>query len=136
MFGIHFHFVFSETTNAVFESVNSTYQIINSKTQWDHARAYCHSIDGHLAAFESAEEYSSISAHMPDETLHFGLTVLKQNHEFAWEHTGQAIGAYRNWAPDKPTRRSHELCGFFNRRGWYDVKCTYKFRFLCEFPKQ
>ena len=138
MFVIYFHSVFSEISkDSVFESVNSTYQIIKARIMWHYAQAHCHSIDSHLAAFETAEEFSSISAYLPDERLHFGLNDLKQNKKFVWEHSGQAVGAYRNWAPQKPSHRSGENCGFFDREGWYDARCSnYNQNFICEFPKQ
>ena len=116
--------------------MNSTYQIIKAKTGWYHARALCHSIDGHLAAFETEEEYSSISAHIPDERHHFGLNDLKENRKFVWEHNGQVVGAYRPWARGKPTHHSGEHCGIFERKGWSDAQCGYKYHFICEFAKQ
>ena len=137
LFGLHSHYLFPEiTTDAVFESENSTYQVIKAKTRWDHAGAYCHTIGGHLAAFETAEEFSSISSYVTDAAHHFGLNVLEQNRKFIWEHTGQEVGTYRPWGLNEPTLGSHELCGFFRRGKWYDAKCTYKFSFICEFAKQ
>ena len=102
---------------------------------WPYAQAHCHSIDGHLAAFETAEEFSSISTYIPDERHFFGLNDLKESKKFVWEHTGQEVGTYRPWAPGKPSQRSAENCGFFDREGWYNAKCNYEYHFICEFPK-
>ena len=135
---MYFDFVFSETTKkTVFESVNSTYLIITKRIIWYDAQAHCHAIHGHLAAFETKEEFSSISAHMPKGRHMFGLNDLKAERKHAWEHSGQRLGTYRPWARKEPNNWRNEDCGSIDRGRWHDMKCSgYSLPFIWEFPKQ
>ena len=136
-FNSHCHSTFSETTtDSVFESVSSTYQIIEKRIKWHDAQAHCHAIGGHLAAFETEEEYSSISAHIPRGRHIFGLNDLKEERKHVWEHSGQQLGTYRPWARGEPNNWGNEDCASLNRGIWQDMRCSYTMPFICEFPKQ
>ena len=107
---------------------------------WFDAQAHCHAIGGHLAAFETEEEFSTISTHIPlaSEAYHFGLNDLKEERKHGWEHSGQEVGTYQPWGPNEPTNLGNEDCGSFNTHGWYDVPCSsrYLYYFICEFAKE
>ena len=135
---IHSHPVFSETTDFVFESVNSTYQIIKKELEWLDTQAHCHAIHGHLLALETEEEFSSISAYIPDDDHHFGLNDLKEERKYVWEHSGQELGTYQPWARWEPSNVWYEDCGTLTPRGWHDGKCIphFSFHFICEFAKE
>ena len=120
------------------ESEDSTYQIIKKKVEWLDAQAHCHAIGGHLAAFETEEEFSSISNYIPNERYHFGLNDLKEERKYVWEHSGQELGTYQPWARWEPSNVWYEDCGFLERGRWKDMKCIphYSYHFICEFEKQ
>ena len=117
--------------------MNSTYQIVKKKLEWFDAQAHCHAIRGHLVAYETEEEFSSISNHIPDGAYQFGLNDLKVERKYVWEHSGQELGTYQAWAPNEPSNLGHQDCGTFNTRGWYDMRCNPRFSyyFICEFTK-
>ena len=128
----------SETTDPVFESENSTYQLIKTKIDWFDAGAHCPAIGGHIAAFETEEEFSSISAHIPDERYHFGLNDVKEEGKYVWAHSGQELGTYQPWAPSEPHDVWYEDCAFLEAGRWKEMQCDpyYSYHFICEFPKQ
>ena len=138
---MYYCFLFPETTElSVFESESSTYQIIKKKVVWFDAQAHCYAIGGHLAAFETEEEFSSISTHIPLAVggYHFGLNDLKEEGKRTWEHSGQEVGAYQAWAPNEPSNYPNEDCGSMTPYGWYDVPCPshHVYYFICEFAKE
>ena len=135
---MYFYFVFSETTKkTVFESMNSTYRIIKKSIIWVDAQAHCHAIGGHLAAFETKEEFSSISAHIPRGRHIFGLNDMKVERKHVWEHSGEALGSYRPWAGREPNNWGNEDCCSVSNGRWHDMRCSgYTLPFICEFPKQ
>ena len=130
--------MFLETTDdSVFESVTSSYQIIQKKVLWHDAQAHCYAIGGHLAAFETQEEYSSISAHIPQGRHHFGLNDLKVERKHVWEHSGQQLGTYRPWFRGEPNNSGNEDCGCIDNGKWLDIQCpSNAYPFICEFAKQ
>ena len=131
--------LFSETTNSVvFESANSTYQIVQKKLLWFDNQAHCHAIGGHLVAFETQEEFTAIWAHIPAGGYHLGLNDLKEEGKRTWEHSGQEVGAYQAWAPNEPSNYPNEDCGSMTPYGWYDVPCPshHVYYFICEFAKE
>ena len=131
--------LFSETTNsAVFESANSTYQIVQKKLLWFDNQAHCHAIGGHLVAFETQEEFTAIWAHIPAGGYHLGLNDLKEEGKYVWEHSGQEVGTYRPWARYEPSNWDNQDCGAFGNTGWSDVPCSppFLYQVICEFAKQ
>ena len=135
---MYYCFLFPETTElSVFESESSTYQIIKKKVVWFDAQAHCYAIGGHLAAFETKEEFNSVSARIPRGRHHIGLNDIKAERKHGWEHSGEAVGTYRPWGPGEPNNFKNEDCGFIDRGRWYDGRCSvYFLPFICEFAKQ
>ena len=106
--------------------------------RWYNAWAYCHAIHGHLAAFETEEEYSSISSHIPpDVPHHFGLNDLIEEGKYIWEHSRQEVGPYTAWAEGEPHNRSREDCGALYNGTWLATTCSISqnYTFICEFAK-
>ena len=117
--------------------MNSTYQIIEKEIKWLDAQAHCHAIGGHLAAFETKEEFSSISNHIPTGRHIFGLNDLKVERKHVWEHSGQGLGTYRPWFRGEPNNSGNEDCGCIDNGKWLDIQCpSYAYPFICEFAKQ
>ena len=102
------------------------------------AQAHCHAIGGHLLALETKEEYDSISAHIPNERHHFGLSDLKEEGKYVWEHSGQELGTYQPWDLGEPSDAWSEDCGYLKQGRWNDMRCKpgYLYHFICEFEKQ
>ena len=118
--------------------MNSTYQLITRGMPWYDAQAYCHAIGGHLAAFETEEEFSSVSSYIPPgDAHHFGLNDLKEESKYVWEHNGQEVGPYTSWADGEPHDRWYEDCGALYNGKWYDNTCKEwrTYAFICEFAK-
>ena len=132
-----FHVLFSETTDSVFASVSSSYQIIKPRVNWPYAQAHCYAIHGHLAAFETEDEFTSISAHIPGEGHHIGINDIKDEMKYVWEHSGQELGTYQPWASNEPSNVTWENCGMVDKGKFYDMSCQLFFMpFICEFAKQ
>ena len=120
------------------ESEDSTYQIIKKKVEWLDAQAHCHAIGGHLAAFETEEEFSSISNYIPNGRHHFGLNDRKEEMKYVWEHSGQELGTYQPWDEGEPSDRWSEDCCYLDQGRWHDIRCKqdFSYHFICEFAKQ
>ena len=102
------------------------------------AQAHCRAIGGHLLALETEEEFSSISAYVPNEHHHLGFNDLKEERKYVWEHSGQELGTYQPWARWEPSNRWYEDCSTIVHGKWYDDRCFphHSYHFICEFAKE
>ena len=103
---------------------------------WTSAHLFCQLSGGHLATFETQEEFNAINfTHYTTNAFWIGLSDIFTEGQYIWNYTGQAP-SYSAWDNYKPTLSTGYDCvtvyGRTNK--WGNWPCSYSIDSVCEYP--
>ena len=117
------------------------YDIIWAAWNWIYANVYCQLSGGHLATFETQEEFNAINFTQHTEEIGYGklwigLNDILTEGKYVWNYTGQAP-SYSAWDINQPSQSTDDTdCGTVYGRNnkWSIHPCSTLWFSLCEYP--
>ena len=114
------------------------FTIYNPYVTYDVAEAICRVMGGHLAAFETQQEYEMVRP-LLDTSLYYWLDGrdVSYTDTFIWVHSGMKFSStFTNWHPDRPISvltHKKDRCVAQYLNYWYNSNCMSTARFICEY---
>ncbi|XP_065340154.1 galactose-specific lectin nattectin-like [Cloeon dipterum] len=106
---------------------------------WSAAKYECRRKGMNLVSIETREEDEFIRQHLfvnyPNEHFWTSGNDVFQEGYYYWDSTGNAVGPYRNWAPNHPVASTLYNCIVYSRGAdlrWAIASCSDQYRFICE----
>ncbi|XP_076874365.1 uncharacterized protein LOC143524055 [Brachyhypopomus gauderio] len=115
----------------IFDS--SMYYISTEKKTWSESRQFCRERGADLVIINSREEQEFMFTTPDYSSAWIGLTDM--NIESIWKWVdGSSLQNTGFWARGEPNNAGDEDCGEINKatKGWNDVKCDAKNKWICE----
>ncbi|XP_065343282.1 C-type lectin 37Da-like [Cloeon dipterum] len=115
------------------------YEVSSVPAPWFLANYECKRKGMALVSLETREEDDYIRQHLfsnfPGEHFWTSGNDVYQEGSYYWDSTGNAVGPYRNWAPNQPVAGTTLNCIAYDRNldiRWVTSNCNNPLRYICE----